>query len=438
MRQTVSLWWMLRRRSAGRSDPQGLTAVLATIAFAVTTAVVLVVLGGVLAFQERAVGADEFSDAAVYPILAYVAAGLLVIPIVTLGAAAARLAMARRDARLAALRLAGATTSQVGLLTLLEAASQAVVGAVLGVVGYLALIPLVAQLRFQNRTFELAELWVGPGYVALAVLAVVVLALGSAALSLRRVAITPLGVAARVTPKGLSWLRVVPVVVAGGAWIALLNSPYAGIGILLAVLLVGFAILNVVGPFVVWLIGRVTTARARSAATLIAGRRILDSPKTAWRTVGGVSLATFIAGMASVMSVLTGADADVVTRDMATGGFLTLGIAGLLAAVSAGVMQSGRIIDQRAEYRTLALTGAGLGVMRSAQLREIVIPLLVGMGVAAGFSLMFLVPMLGFSAVTDPSVVLQFAVSVLAAFALVIAGVLASRRVLRTVLTQEA
>ena len=35
---TFQLWSLLRRRSAGRSDPQRLTSVLAVIAFAVTTA----------------------------------------------------------------------------------------------------------------------------------------------------------------------------------------------------------------------------------------------------------------------------------------------------------------------------------------------------------------------------------------------------------------
>ncbi|MEK8226302.1 hypothetical protein NKG05_09895 [Oerskovia sp. M15] len=33
--------------------------------------------------------------------------------------------------------------------------------------------------------------------------------------------------------------------------------------------------------------------------------------------------------------------------DLTTGGFLTLAIAGVLAAVSTGVMQAGRVIDQR-------------------------------------------------------------------------------------------
>src|SRR5699024_3081195 len=97
-------------------------------------------------------------DDTVYPVLAATASALLLVPLSTLGAAAARLAMARRDQRLAALRLAGATSRQVSALTLLEACTQAAVGAVIGVAAYFALIPLVQLIVFQQRPFTYAEL----------------------------------------------------------------------------------------------------------------------------------------------------------------------------------------------------------------------------------------------------------------------------------------
>ncbi|MEK8226300.1 FtsX-like permease family protein [Oerskovia sp. M15] len=88
------------------------------------------------------------------------------------------------------MRLAGATTGQVATLTVLDAATQALVGALAGLVGYALLLPLVAQLRFQGRTFEISELWVGVPAMLLAVVGVVLVALISASVSLRRVAIT--------------------------------------------------------------------------------------------------------------------------------------------------------------------------------------------------------------------------------------------------------
>lgn len=439
MRATWEMWRLLRRRGAASTDPQRLTTVLAVIAFAVATAMLLVVLGGVGAFVDRAAAPGADADAGSYVVFAWVATGLLVVPLTTLGAAAARLAVARRDARLAALRLAGASTGQVTGLTVLDAAAQAVTGAVLGVVGYLALLPLVARLRFQGRTFELAELWTGVPIVLAALAGVVLVAVASAAMSLRRVAITPLGVANRVRPPGLTWLRAAVAVVAVVAFtIVTTGAGQPGLGVIAVMLVIGFSTLNLVGPFTVWLVGKITARRARTAATLLAGRRMIDDPKTAWRSVGGVALATFIAGLASITTVFSSASesspADqVFFGDIATGGYLTLAIAGLLAAVSTGVMQAGNVIAQRTEYRALSLAGTDLRVLDSARMRETFIPLVVTVGTSAGFALLFMLPVLGAGMLAQVSVVVQFVLSVLAATGLVLLGAAASRTVVRDV-----
>lgn len=440
MRATWSLWRLLRRRGASSTDPQRLTTTLAVIAFAVATAMLLVVLGGVGAFVDRAAAPGADTDAQSYVVFAWVATGLLVVPLTTLGAAAARLAVARRDARLAALRLAGASTGQVTGLTVLDATAQAVVGAALGVVGYLALLPLVARLRFQGRTFELAELWTGVPIVVAALAGVVLVAVASSAMSLRRVVITPLGVANRVQPPGLTWLRAVVAAVAVGAFAVVTTSVgQVGLGVIGVMLVVGFATLNLVGPFTVWVVGRVTAHRARTAATLLAGRRMIDDPKTAWRSVGGVALATFIAGLASITTLFSSASSGatpedaVFLGDIATGGYLTLAIAGLLAAVSTGVMQAGNVIAQRTEYRALSLAGTDLRVLDSARMRETFIPLVVTVGTSAGFALLFMLPVLGAGMLTQVSVVVQFVLSVLAATGLVLLGAAASRTVVRDV-----
>jgi hypothetical protein len=449
--RTIDLWWLLRRRSADDRDPQGLTNVLAVIAFAATTAILLVVVGGFGAFLRRGGGLegvrtgleDGNEYAAQYPVLAGIATLLLLIPLVTLGGAAARLAVARRDARLAALRLAGATTGQVTTLALLDAAAQAMTGALAGLVGYGALLPLVARLRFQGRTFEVGELWVGVPVLLAAVALVVAVALVSALVSLRRVAITPLGVAARVTPPGLKAVRLLATGVAFVAMTVVTNLSFGSvavaIAIVVAILLVGFATLNLVGPFVIWIVGRITAGSARRVPTLLAGRRIADDPRTAWRSVGGVALATFIAGVASIFALFdpaAGADPaeTQLLLDLKTGGFLTLAIAGVLAAVSTGVMQAGRVIDQRGEYRTLVLAGTDLRTLDRARFRETLVPLAVSVGVATVMALMFMVPVIGVDAFANMGVVVQFLLCVAAASGLVLAGAGASRFVVRSVL----
>lgn len=439
MRAAASLWWLLRRRDAGRSDPQRLTAVLAVVAFAVTTALLLVVLGGLGAFLARAEHALPGDPHGFYALLAGTASALLAVPLVTLGGAASRLAVARRDARLAALRLAGATTGQVGLLTVLDATAQALAGAVLGVVGYAALLPAVALLRFQGRTFDLAELVVPWWLIMAAVVGIALVALVSAVTSLRGVAIDPLGVAARTTPGGLHWSRALPLVLIAAVFAVMVLLGLAQLAVLVGVLVAGFATLNLVGPWVMSVAGRLALRRARSAASLIAARRVIDSPRTAWRSVGGVALATFVAGLASTIAMFDAdgpdaADQAVLLADLATGGFLTLAIAGVLAAVSTAVMQAGRVIDQRGQYRALHLAGTDLRVLDAARRRETTIPLVAAVGLAAAAAAVFMLPVAGMSLFSSAPLLLRFAGGVAGASALVVLGAAASRRVVRTVL----
>lgn len=439
MRAALRLRRLLQRRDAGRSDPQRLTGALAVLAFAVCTAVLLLVLGGFGAFSARSQVPGAPMDAGFYVLLAGIASGLLLVPLATLGGAAARLAVARRDERLAALRLAGATTGQVSVLTVLDATTQALLGAVLGSAGAFGLIPLVLPVTFQDQPFTYAEL-VPPWWVFAATVAgVTAVSLVSAAASLAKVAITPLGVAARHTPRPLHWTRLVPLVAIAAAFVVLLNTGLAGVVMLAVLVTAGLAMMNLLGPWVLGLVGRVAAHRARSAATLIAARRIIDEPKGAWRSVGGVALCTFIAGLTAAIAIVDpgpGPDgtADPMFADMSTGGLLTLAIAGLIAAVSTGVMQAGRTIDQRTQYRALHLAGTDLRVLHTARMRQTAIPLVAAVAIATAAALVFILPALGFALLTAVPVLLQFGLSVVGVCVLVLAGALAARPVVRTVL----
>lgn len=437
---TLGLWWFLRRRTADSNDPQRLTTVLAVVAFATATAALLVVAGGYGAFAGRVDDPAAGPDADFYPTLAAVASLLLLVPLITLGGAAARLAVARRDERLATLRLAGATTSQVTTLTALDAAAQALTGALAGVGGYLVLLPLVSLLRFQDRTFTLGELWVGVPTVLAVIVVVAVIALSSALASLRRVVVTPLGVAGRTTPPALRSRRVLVLVLAFVAMpiaaTASFGSQAAGIIVIVGILLVGFAALGAVGPFALQIVGRITVRFARRVETLLASRRLVDDPRTAWRSVGGVALATFIAGIASLTALFSPDDAAshwdaVFYSDVRTGALLTLGIAGVLAAVSTGVMQAGRAIDQRDATAALILAGSEPRTLDRARMRETAIPLVASVGLTTATMMLLLAPLIGVGAFQQLPVLLELLVAIAAASLLVMLGAWAAGRVAR-------
>ena len=454
--------WRLWRLFHGVGGPRrGGTSVLSIIAFAADGAIFLTVLGGVHGFARRAspdgtlrclidssrcgrriVAVDSY--AGIYVILSVIACLLLTVPFAALAGSAARLAASRRDARLAALRLVGATTGQVVRLTAMEAAGQALVGVLLGIVGYVALMPVVGLVPFQRRHFGMGELWVGGGVLAAVCVAVMALALVSSLVALRRVSITPLGVAQRsAQPLPTAWRLVVFVVVVAAS-VALMRSRAVmahlalaqQIMVVVGVILVCFALVNLVGTWAIASRARHRARRPRNAATMIAMRRILDNPRRAWRNVSGIALSVFVAGITSVAGYMARAvdtgrtDDPAVTLlgDIGTGGLLTLAFAAVLAAVSCGVMQAGSVYEQQDEYRMLALEGMDMATMGKARFIEVMTPLNVVVVIAAGCSMLLMLPLMA-AVMMNPTTLLYAAGGIALCYALVSVGVVAANRV---------
>ncbi len=443
-----------RLRSAGGRDGR-VTTTLAVAAFAVMTALTLSVVGGLMGFLGRAahpVGAYQRENAESYTVLAWTALVLLVVPLVTLGGSAARLGVARRDARLSTLRLLGVTPREVVALTVVETAWQGFVGAVAGVVGYVALLPVWTRVPFQGSTFSAAELWVGWPALAVAGAAVPLLAVVSGVVSLRRVVVSPLGVARRQTPPGLRAVRAVLAVAAMGVFMvvtmALGQLGAAAVTFAIGSLALGFGALNLVGPWTLSLAGRLRVRWARTPAALLAARRLVDDPRAVWRVVGGLGLAGFVAGSLAVLPTMVSggpadgaspaevADAATMSGDLVRGGMLTLVIAFLVAAASAGITQAASVLDRRREYALQVLAGTPVELLDSVRRREVLVPmLLVGVGSAAAAVVMFY-PLLGLAGVSDPRGLLLLVTCLTVGCLLVLGATETSRPLLRTVLAE--
>jgi len=436
-----------RLRSAGGSDTRTTTA-LSVVAFAVSTALTLSVLGGLTGFLGRAARpANDFEvqHAESYVMLAWVAVVLLVVPLLSLGGAAARLGVARRDARLATLRLLGVTPGEVVALTVVETAGQGLVGAVTGSVLYGLLLPVWATVPFMGSTFAVGELWVGPGILALVLLGVPLLAAVSGAVSLRRVVVSPLGVARRQTPRGLSWARLLLAVAAVGTFMVVSTSAgafgAAALAFFVAALAAAFGAVNLVGPWAIGVYARRRARRADTPAKLLAARRLLDDPRAAWRVVGGLGMAGFVAGCLSTLpgiAAATSPDPDTRTffGDLATGGTLTLVITFLLAAVSAGVAQASAVLDRRRELALQHLAGVPVELFHEVRRREVLGPvLLVGVG-ATAVAVVMLAPLLGLAGIQDPRGLAMLLGCLGGGVLLVHAASEASRPLLRQVLAE--
>jgi hypothetical protein len=124
------------------------------------------------------------------------AVGLLA-PVVVFVATATRLGAARRERRLAAMRLAGATPRQVSVVAAVEAAMAALIGTVAGFGLFFAIRPSLARIPLDGVRFYTSDLRLSGGWAAAVAFAVPFLAIGTAVVSLRRARISPLGVTRR-------------------------------------------------------------------------------------------------------------------------------------------------------------------------------------------------------------------------------------------------
>ena len=323
---------------------------------------------------------DDVMDSRMFGLLIAVAFGIILVlfPILSLVGQAAGVAAKRREHRLAALRLAGATRTQVLWLSAVEQAVLGLAGAVIGLVGYTLLSPLIARIPLGGGRWYVHDITVSWWNVLVVLAAVPVLSVISALIGLGRVSITPLGVVRGQTRKGISVLRL-GLLLIGPIVLAYYGMQAALIPLLIGV---GFAALavRVIGPWAVQVIGKMLASLANGPVALLAGRRLADDPKAAFRPVAALVLSGFVTGFISVF-MPPGKD-DPTFHDLRIGVALLLGLVFMTVAASTAAGAVGTALDQAAPARALRRSGVPLRVIeRSARLAAVVPVIGVGLPV---------------------------------------------------------
>ncbi|HZX03609.1 FtsX-like permease family protein [Kribbella sp.] len=334
---------------------------------------------------------DNVWDSRMLGLLIAVAFGitLVLFPILSLVGQAAGVAAKRREHRLAALRLAGATRTQVLWLSAVEQAVLGLAGAVAGLIGYTALSPLIAQIPLGGGRWYLGDITVQWWTVLVVLVAVPILSVMSALIGLGRVSITPLGVVRGQTRKRVTWLRV-GLLVIGPAILGYYGLRGAVLPLLFGV---GFAALavRVIGPWAVQLVGKAMANSANKPVTLLAGRRLVDDPKGAFRPVAALVLSGFVTGFISVF--MPSGDDNPTFQDLRIGVALLLSLVFLTVAASTAAGAVGTALDQAAPARALRRSGVPLQVIERAARLAAVVPVLgvglpvVGFGAFCGLVL---------------------------------------------------
>ncbi|NHN57074.1 ABC transporter permease [Calidifontibacter sp. DB0510] len=244
-----------------------------------------------------------------YLTLGQIAAVLIVVPILTLLGAAARLGAGRRAQRLARLRLAGGSRRTVLGVAAVEAVTLGVTGSALGALLYAAATPAVAHLPVGGSSFFAGQLWVGVVPLVAVLLGATALFAVSMVLPLRRVLADPLGVTEQQRDRMPVWWRLLAGIAAfAGFALVTRRNGTESMAVIFGLAAV-FAVIAALGPVVVHLLGSITVRRAKrraDAARLIAGRRLLDDPRSSFRAVSGVVMASFIAGFFALFAIGSG------------------------------------------------------------------------------------------------------------------------------------
>jgi hypothetical protein len=238
------------------------------------------------------------------------------LPVLILIATASRLSAARREERFAAMRLVGGTPRQISVVSAVEAVAAAVAGVAAGFALFFVFRPLLYQVPFTGAPLAQGDLSLHGTDLVLTVVGVPVAAVVSARLALRRVQVSPLGVQRRASSRAPRIARIIPLL-AGIAVLAYFDAAGkpGAVGGQLLELLAGFVLLIVglvlAGPWFTTAGARLMASRASRPSTLIAGRRLLDNPKAAFRFISGLVIALFVASAAiGALSSITAASSS--------------------------------------------------------------------------------------------------------------------------------
>ena len=348
-----------------------------------------------------------------------VAMGLLLAPVCVLVVQCARIGAPARDRRLAAYRLSGLTPTEVRRVASVETSLTTGLGSLVGagtffaaraalngpttVVGTYERERALANDDFLVQTVRgrvhllPTDVDVSWWLVALAILALPALVGGFSLVALRRVIVSPFGVARRATVTTPRWAPALAfatgtVLLMGfSTFQHLVGAAAGGAG----PVVVGFVCLCglLISGGLVWgsaamavAIGGAVAARTHRASLLIAGRRLVASPFTASRVnalvlvvllIGG-----FVLGFGAWLTMWAPPEENDFYASTMTLVYAAVGVGAALAVVGILITTGETIVSARRTLAALVATGVPRRVLRRAHFLEAMLPLLATAPVA--------------------------------------------------------
>lgn len=230
------------------------------------------------------------------------------VPVVVLVATAARLSASLRDRRLASLRLIGLSPGSTRLVAAVEVGVATLVGALVGVLAFVATRVLMPRVRLDGLVVNLAS--TGVVNMVTVLLAMLLVSAVVAQAPTRRQAGHALATVRAAETRRAPWWRVAPVLLGVVMLVvvrALMSHP-GEITNTMAYTLFGGAALTGLGllvllPVVVRLVAAGLVKVASAPAGRLAGRRMQAQPAGVQRVVAGLLAALFVVAAARMVLV---------------------------------------------------------------------------------------------------------------------------------------
>ncbi|MEJ4099319.1 FtsX-like permease family protein [Corynebacterium mastitidis] len=412
---TTRLVWDLHKASLRARTGTGTVSLLAVVSLTVSSTIAFLVAGGTWMFYQRARHPEEASphvqeELGRYGLLldmwffyALIACAFILPALFSLISQSAVLGASGRERRLALLRLLGLSSRDITRMTIVETGLQAVLGIGLGLGLSFLLAPAFTSLEFQERRIALSEIllpwW---GYLAVAGI-LLVLALAASFFGMRRVRVTPLGVARRTMPPALKRWRFfafLAVFLVGTLALRRIDPTTSESRALLGI--AGFLFLivsaiNLAAPYLLQ-IGARCAALIPGTAHLVACRRVSGDSRTAWRRSSAIAFFGFLCGYLVLSPIgddeLSRLYAEeegfsLIFRDVTTGAVLTLLFGFLIAGTAIFLGQASEVFESAELSRSFQLLGVSRRFFTAVAFLEIMLPIvLVSLfGFACGSSL---------------------------------------------------
>jgi len=252
----------------------------------------------------------------VYRIVLIIGGLAMFLPVLLLISITTQLGGAERAERLSTLRLIGATPQSLTRAAALEMAAIALIGSLVGVIGWRILRPVGARFRIDEGRFFPSDLDVAPVVILLVVIGTVAATAIAAGLRIARMGIGPLGVTRERSERRPTIVRILPML-AGIGLVSLVTMIWKESqfdATLLSLAIIGGYLLTSLGiiwagPWLTYCASRIAARFSGSASGVIASSRIQRHPNATFRSVSGLVLAVF------TVSVFAGSASSVLEAD---------------------------------------------------------------------------------------------------------------------------